>query len=174
MNAMAVVPNGYKPFYIQKMGSGNSCWDSLNKWDMAVKSFPFKYLPEAKTTGSNDWFDQNGDDEYVPSELKFKAYEIEAEFIICENDTTSGGVTTTSDKHIRTQLKAFFDYIKVGEFKIIDTYTGIGRQHIRYVKFDPQSFRRRADHAMLVFKITFKVNDPVTNMKYNGTGIVTE
>lgn len=171
---MAIIPNGYLPFYIQKAGSGNTCKNSLTEWDMAVKSFPFKYLPEAKDPSHNDWYDENGNDEYVPSELKFKAYDIDVEFIICEDDTTSAGATTTSDKHIRTKLTAFFNYIKSGEFKIVDSYTGIGRQHIRYVKFDSQSFRRRADHAMLVFKVTFKVNDPITNMKYNGTGIVTE
>ena len=52
------------------------------------------------------------------------------------------------------------------EFSVYDARTRIGRQHVRYEKFSPDGEIVRDEHEgdVMVFKVSFKVNDPVTNI----------
>lgn len=38
-----------------------------------IKSFPFDIYPEMKDIPKNDWFDEDGDEEFVPDVPVFKA-----------------------------------------------------------------------------------------------------
>ena len=49
--------------------------------------------------------------------------------------------------------------------KIDDTYTKIGRQHMRFVSVGEDIFHRETESGdVIVFSVTFKVNDPVTDI----------
>jgi len=151
MSANEIVISGYKPFLIQK--GNDEVKNSNEQWGVVVQSFPYKLLPKPKDPPKNDWHDQDGDDEYN-STMHYEAYEIEVDFYARARDNTT----------LRTNIKAFFDYIKEGEFKIYDTYTGIGRQNVRYADYDPNSYKDKGGRARLIFKIKFKVNDPITQI----------
>lgn len=161
---MAIVnPNisGYKPFYIQ---IGNNCYDTLTQWGFIAKSNPYPALPDPKEPYKNEWLDANGDDEYATS-LYYQSFEFEVGFYIRAN-----GETPEAD--IRTKMSTFFNAIKDGEFKVYDSFTGIGRQKVRYAGFKEDKFESDGQYTRCFFSVTFKVNDPVTFMKYQDGSIV--
>jgi hypothetical protein len=69
-----------------------------------------------------------------------------------------------------TSIQSFLDYLTGrdgtgAEMMVYDTYTRIGRQHIRYVGVDEDVFHRQDESGdIVVFSVTFKVNDPVTHI----------
>lgn len=143
----------------KKMLSNAPVVDSFGNWGVVCKDFPFKLYGEAKELPSHDWKDEHGADEYVPSELKIDAYEIDVEFAY------KGDMGTAN-----TKIKGFLDYLTGrggtgAELMVYDTYTRIGRQHVRYVSVDEDAFvRQEGGGDVVVFVVTFKVNDPVTDI----------
>lgn len=165
---MAYVPDivSYKPFYIETK-TDNLAFDTRH-WGLVAKTNPFPILPTPKAPFANAWKDESGDDEYV-DKLHYEAYEFEVSFYIkCfDSDTETAEVT------MRKQIDEFFSLIKDGEFKIYDSYTGVGRQKVRYAGYTEESFKRGntkdGDWARAIFKLKFKVNDPITRLEwYNG------
>lgn len=144
----------YKPFLIQKLTDNAPVRDS-KEWNIWIKSVPFKVFPDMKDIPSRDWYDENGDDEFLPSTPFYKAYEIECEFVY-----------VGAYESANTQIKSFLKYLAEGGFfKFYDTYTKIGRTNIRYVSNDEDIFYRREGNDDIVqFKVTLKVNDPITDI----------
>lgn len=144
----------YKPFLIKKLKEGSIVKDSA-EWGILVQSFPFKLRPEMKEPSKRDWKDQNGDDELIPDTPVFKSYTMDVDFLF-RGDCGAGNA----------KIGEFIDYLTTGgEFSIYDSYTGIGRTHIRYSSMKESAFRRReGDKDAISFSITFKVNDPVTQI----------
>lgn len=146
--------NRYKPFLIQKLTDNAPVRDS-KEWNIWVKSVPFKLSSELQNIPSRTWIDEQGDDEYYPDTPTYKAYEIDCEFVYIGSYETAN-----------TQIKSFRDYlVNGGMFKLYDTFTKIGRTNVRYVKMDTDMFHRKEGGKDLVlFKVTLKVNDPVTDI----------
>ena len=150
-----------RPYAIlfKKMKDGAPVVDTLDNWGIVCKDFPFRLYGEAKELPSHDWKDEDGDDEYIPDELRISAYEIDVEFVY------KGEVETAN-----TNIKAFLDYLTGrggtgAELMVYDTYTKIGRQGVRFVSVDEDVFFRQTDYGdVVVFSVTFKVNDPVTDI----------
>lgn len=150
-----------KPYaiYFKKMKDDASVVDTFDRWGIVCKSFPFKLYGEAKELPKYDWKDEDGDDEYVPDELPIAAYEVEVEFVY------KGEVNTAN-----TNVKDFLDYLTGrdgtgAELAVYDTYTMIGRQKVRFVSVDEDVFYRQEGGCdVVVFSVTFKVNDPVTDI----------
>lgn len=143
----------YKAFLIQK--GVDPVKDSYTEWGMIVKSVPFKPIPDPKEIYSEDWPDEDGEDEYIPSIMHYKAYEMDVSFFYIGDSNTANA-----------SIISFFNYIKNGLFKIYDTYTGIGRQNVRYAGYKENAFLRRDEIGDIVeFTVTFKVNDPVTQIE---------
>ena len=147
--------------YFKKMKNDALVVDTLDNWGIVCKEFPFKLYGEAKELPSHDWKDEDGEDEYVPETLPMAAYELEVEFVY------KGAKDTANVK-----VKGFLDYLtgrdgkKEGaELMVYDTYTRIGRQHVRFVGVDEDIFWRQEEGGdVLTFTVTFKVNDPVTDI----------
>ena len=172
---MPYVPyiNDYKPFYIQATADA-AAKNTATEWGMVAKSNPYPALPEPKEPYKNDWKDANGDDEYVAS-IQYKAFTFEVQFYLKTFDTVVNNVVTaTAAENLRSQLSSFFTHIKSGEFKVFDEYTGLGRQKVRFAGYAEEGggFVSRDNWARLIFKITFKVNDPITAMKLQNGSIV--
>lgn len=150
-----------KPYAIlfQKMIEDAPVVDTLSNWGIVCKDFPFKLYGEAKELSSRDWKDEDGDDEYIPDELKIAAYEIDVEFVY------KGDMNTAN-----TKIRGFLDYLTGrggtgAELMVYDTYTKIGRQSVRYVSVDEDIFfRQEGGNDVVVFVVTFKVNDPLTDI----------
>lgn len=151
-----------KPYAIlfKKMKNDALVVDTLDNWGIVCKDFPFKMYGEAKELPSNDWKDEDGEDEYVPSVLPIASYEMEVEFAY-KGDANSANV----------KICSFLDYLtgrdgSGAEMMVYDTYTMIGRQHVRFVGVsDDVFYRQESDGDVVVFAVTFKVNDPMTDIK---------
>lgn len=144
----------YKPFLIQKLTDNAPVRDS-KEWNIWIKSVPFKVFPDMKDIPSRDWVDESGIDEFLPNTPFYKAYEIDCQFVYI-------GAYESAN----TQIKSFLKYLAEGGFfKFYDTYTKIGRTNIRYVSNDEDIFYRREGNDDIVqFKVTLKVNDPITDI----------
>ena len=145
--------------YFKKMKSDALVVDTLDNWGIVCKEFPFKLYGEAKELPSHDWKDEDGDDEYIPSKLPISSYEMEVEFAY-------KGVMDSANAN----MKGFLDYLtgRDGsgvELIVYDTYTKIGRQSVRFVSVGDDVFHRQEEGGdVVVFSVTFKVNDPVTDI----------
>ena len=145
--------------YFKKMKSDALVVDTLDNWGIVCKEFPFKLYGEAKELPSHDWKDEDGDDEYIPSELPIASYEVEVEFAY-------KGVMDSANANI----KGFLDYLtgRDGsgvELMVYDTYTKIGRRSVRFVSVSEDVFYRQEEGGdVVVFSVTFKMNDPVTDI----------
>lgn len=144
----------YKPLLFTKLTDNAPVRNSM-EWNVWVKSVPFKIFPDLKDIPSRDWVDENGDDEYIPDTPKYKAYEIECEFVYI-------GAYESAN----TQIRSFLNYLSTGgAFKFYDTYTKIGRTNVRYVSFSEDALHRReGDTDKVIFSVTLKVNDPITDI----------
>lgn len=164
---MIYVPKiaNYKPFYIQTDADSKAI-DTL-EWGLLAKSNPYPLLPNPKSPYKNEWYDEHGDDEYV-DEMYYSSIEFDVIFYVKAYD--NNGIT--AEEQLRNQIEAFFLKIYKGEFKIYDSYTGIGRQHVRYAGYTEESFVRRQDWARAIFKISFKINDPITRIKLENEKLV--
>lgn len=145
--------------YFKKMKSDALVVDTLDNWGIVCKEFPFKLFGEAKELPSHNWKDEDGDDEYIPSKLPIASYEVEVEFAY-------KGVMDSAN----ASIKGFLDYLtgRDGsgvELMVYDTYTKIGRQHVRFVSVSDDVFYRQEEGGdVVVFSVAFKVNDPVTDI----------
>ena len=159
---MAYTPDivNYKPFWIQ-FDSVPMAWDT-RQWGLVANTNPFPILPNPKAPYVNKWHDENGEEEYTDN-LHYEAYEFEVTFYKKCFDTEE----ESADAIMRKELDTFFSNIKSKEFLIFDSYTGIGRRKVRYAGFSEESYKRRSGKngwAVAIFKIKFKVNDPVTRI----------
>lgn len=166
---MAFVPNiiNYKPFYIQTSSDGTAI--DTTQWGLVAKVNPYPALPDAKDPYKNDWLDEDGEEEYV-ADMHYKPMEFSVSFFVKAFATQ----TDSAVKVLRSQIDGFFAKVRNGGFKIYDSYTGLGRQDVRYVGYKEDDFKQRDNWARLIFTVTFKANDPITRMKLNNGSIVTE
>lgn len=150
----------YEKVYIQKTKTGSPVKETIVDFDIYCADMPFKMFVEAKDPTKHDWFDEHGDDEYIPdSGLKLKAYSMDVKFC-CKGDKYSSN----------EKIKRFVSYLtgldgSGAEMKMYCTWTKIGRKSIRFDKLnDKAELVRDDDGDILVFTITLKVNDPVTDV----------
>ena len=149
--------------YFKKMKDDALVVDTLDNWGIVCKDFPFKLYGEAKELPSHDWKDEDGDDEYIPDVLPIAAYEMEVEFAYKVDMFTAN-----------SNIKGFLDYLTGregdgAEFMCYDTFTRIGRQKMRFVSVSEDIFHRDQNNSeygcdVIVFSVTFTVNDPVTDI----------
>ena len=161
----------YDKVYIQKMKEGAAVKETVADFDIYCAEIPFRLFVEAKDPSKRDWMDEHGDDEYIPDGgLKLKAYTMDVKFC-CKGDKFSSNA----------KIQKFVEYLTGMDgsgavMKMYCTWTKIGRREIRFDKLnDKAELVRDGDVDTLVFTITFKVNDPVSNITpISASGVVTE
>lgn len=158
---------GYKPFFIQT-AEDSSALDTAKEWGLIAKTNPFPALPTAKSPFSVDFKDEHGVEEYT-QKIWYDSFDYEMKFYI--KTVPYNGITPI--ELLNSQLHSFFEKIRDGEFKIYDSYTGLGWQSVRYDSFSEESVKITDDFARAIFSIKFKVNDPVSAM-YMADGVITE
>lgn len=165
---MVYIPDivNYQPFYIQTDVEEGAI--DTTTWGLVAKTNPFPALPNPKEPYKNKWMDEDGDDEYN-KKMYYESFEFDVQFYI---KTMEANAEAT----LLSQIEAFFEKIKEGEFMIYDSHTGLGRKKVRYAGFDPEEYKRRykatADWARAIFTITFKVNDPITRIVFSDGKLV--
>lgn len=145
----------YKPFLIQKLKINSPVRDS-KEWGIWIESIPFLLYPKMKEPAKRSWPDQNGDDEYLPESPVFEAYLMNVDFVFIGERGTANN-----------QIISFMNYLsRDGEFSIYDTYSTLGRTHVRYSSYSGKAFRRReGENDVVQFTVTLKVNDPITEIR---------
>lgn len=148
------------PLLIKKNVTNAVVKNTYDEWNIVCKDFPFKLGGDAKDLYAESLPDEHGDDEYIPDIIPIKAYEIDVPFVY------KGNINTAN-----SYIKQFLQYLigqdgQKPDLKIYDTYTKIGRQNVRYVGYKEDAFVRKEDEGDVVeFTISFKVNDPLTDIR---------
>lgn len=153
----------WQNFYLQKMGvDGNSnpypLCESVATWGVWCKDIPFKIAEKVKEPAKRSWYDEEGDDEYIPSTgLLLEAYTMKVEF---------GCKIKTGISDVREKVGEFLDYLRQsGMMKLYSTYTRIGRQNVRLSSISDKAWKNDQEgEEFLVFEVEFKVNDPATDI----------
>lgn len=161
--------NGYKPFYIQKANS-LTVVDTRTQWGMVAKTNPYPVLPTPKEPYSNNWLDEDGLDEYN-EQMYYEPVEFDVSFYV--KAYAEGG--SSAAQVLRGWIGSFFDYVRDGEFRTYDSYTGVGYRKVRFDGYNEDSFRARDSWAAATITVKFKANDPTTRMNltsisYSGIG----
>ncbi|CAJ0600686.1 unnamed protein product [Cylicocyclus nassatus] len=136
--------------------------DTAQKWGMIAKSNPYPALPNPKKVYSNDWKDEHGKEEYT-EQMFYDSYDFEVSFYV--KAFADGAIPATAV--LRNQIQSFFNAIRQGTFRIYDSYTAIGRRNVRYLGYTEDSFRARGNWARAIFKVKFRVDDPITLLSFN-------
>lgn len=150
----------WRNFFLQKMGSNsNSVCESVASWGVWCKDIPFKLFDRVKAPAKRSFYDEHGDEEFIPTEgLYIEAYTMKVEF---------GCKKTSSVSDVRQKVGLFLKYLhESGMMKMYSSHTRIGRQNVRLESVSDNAKWKTDDEGneFLVFELTFKVNDPVTDI----------
>ena len=162
----------WRDFYVQRMGTDGEgleypVCESVAAWGIFCKSIPFKVFEEVKEPAKRSYFDEHGDDEYIPSTgLFLEAYTIKVKLgckLLAGKDQTKFNKSVSD---VRQSVGDFLAYLRSsGMIKLYSTYTRIGRQNVRLESVSDNATWQSDDQGeFLIFEVTFKVNDPVTDV----------
>jgi hypothetical protein len=145
--------------------------ESVNKWGIFCKDIPFKMFEKVKDPAKRSWYDEDGDDEFIPKDgLRLEAYTMKVEFA-CKKMNADKFKKAVED--VRANIADFLSYLRQGQFKLYSSYTRIGRQNVRLESVsDNAKWRSDEGGEYLIFEVVFKVNDPVTDVVYNNVSLV--
>lgn len=167
---MAYYPHirDFKRFYIQT-SSDSAAIDTAEQWGIIAKTHPLVSLPQVKTPASNDWYDENGTDEYT-TKMYYQSIDYSVDFYLKTRSTESFDIATSS---LHAAIYSFFNKIGKGEFTFYDEATGQGRRKVRYNSgsYEDNKIVWTSDdeyyYARCIFTLSFKINDPTTDIGYN-------
>lgn len=152
----------------------SSVIDTQASYNIACQECPFKMLPESKELPKREWYDEDGDDVYIPSDgLKFKAYDMEVKFIYVGTGYVKQDQTVvTKEQEMKEKVSAFIDFLYGRNtngsplLKIYDEYTLIGRQgvYVLSVDNDMMAYDDRNNNVIGIFKVKFRVTEPTTDV----------
>ncbi len=145
----------YFKTYLQLETEGSVVIDTASSFGMYCMDNPFKTADSVKEPTKRSWYDENGDDEYIPKDgLYMSSYENDVKFGFC------GSAFGANEK-----LKSFLEYLKKGMLKMYCEFNKVGRQHVRLKSIKQELDRDPNSEDILVITITFKFNDPITDIK---------
>lgn len=171
------------------MGTGTiPTYESVSQWGVWCKDIPFQIADGVKKPASRTWNDEHGDDEYIASTGMFmEAYTMEVEFG-CKvmKAVTDGQTNIPAVTDVQKKVADFLEYLRSsGMMKMYSSYTRIGRQYVRLESYNDGTWQSKKEwrtvnnvrtlvttEEFLVFKIKFKVNDPVTNIIYSSGQLI--
>jgi hypothetical protein len=141
-------------------------YESVATWDVWCKEVPFRLYGKVKDPAKRSWYDEHGDDEYIPSDgLFLEAYTMKVQFG-CKRVGDDSESEIKNDDYVRQHVREFLEYLRTsGMMKMYCTHTGIGRQQVRLESVgDSATWVNEDGQAFLVFEVEFKVNDPNTDV----------
>lgn len=159
----------YKKLLIQQQTVSGSTYtnvgtvvDTQVAFNVVCQEFPFMYLPEIKDLASRDWFDEDGEDVYMPTGgLKFKAYDLDVTFLY-----------VGSQEDMAADLNSFIKFLygrnQNGSpwLAVYDEYTQTGRRGIYVKEIDNELIAYDSVNVEVIgqFKVKFRVTDPITDV----------
>lgn len=140
--------------YLQREIDGAPVVDTIGSFGMYCMENPFKPCENVKEPVKRTWHDEHGDDEYVPNGgLYMEAYENKVKFGFHGEEYEANDC-----------LVKFLDYVRGGMMKMYCEFNRIGRRHVRLKSVDHELVRDAGNGDILVLSLTFKFNDPVTDI----------
>lgn len=153
----------------------DSTVNTFTRWNIACVNIPFKAGGSTKSPAKRDWFDEHGEDVYIPSKLMFEAYDVEFE-VAC---VIKGNIWNLSQSF--EKIDSFKKWLtgndtsggSGAELKVYSPYSTIGRQGCYLVSIsdeDPHLQLKTESgniykENVLTFKVKFRVTDPMTNIE---------
>ena len=146
-----------------KIGSA-SAWDIETQYSgkIVLLDMPMNIPLKPKNIYSHSWFDENGDDEYIPSTLYYEPVTIAMKFGAKVDNQSSTGT-------LRATVKQFLDAIIGKTFSFYAPVQGIGRGDCRVESLGEDAQYHNLPIAggssyeeRLVFTVNVKINDPYT------------
>ena len=153
---------------------GNVTKNTYTEWGIACCKVPFKAGGKTKELAKRTWYDEHGEDTYIPSSLKFEAYDAEFELAYAGQETASNafnlGKAFTQIDNFKKWLSGNGD--SGAELKIYSPYATIGREGCYLLEIsdeDPhvmlkQEKGNKYHENVVTFKVKFRVTDPFTNI----------
>ena len=147
--------------FLIKIGDG-AVTDVFQSYGMVLEDMPSIIPLTPKNIYSHPWTDEDGDDEYIPEDIKYESVEC---------DFTFGCSSTDSSNTVFDKLNAFIAWLQSGTFSFYCEYSGIGRQDVRLselqddARYSKHTLRRNGvdvTEEVLSFTVTFKINAPKT------------
>lgn len=168
--------NDIHTILFQKAGS-ETVVNSYTQWGIVCSKVPFAVGTETKELAKRNWYDEHGEDTYIPSQLMFSAYDAEFEFAYKGQELA----TNPFDLSLAlAQIDAFRKWLtgndtssgSGAELRIYAPFSTIGRQGCHLVSFsdeDPVVHVKEEqgnvyNENVLTFKATFHVTDPMTDI----------
>lgn len=154
--------------FLIKIGDG-AVTDVFQAYGMRLEDMPSIIPLTPKNIYSHSWTDEDGDDEYIPENIKYESVEC---------DFTFGCSSTDSGNTVFDKLNAFIAWLQSGTFSFYCEYSGIGRQDVRLselqddAKYSKHTLRRNGidmTEEVLSFTVTFKINNPKTDVSLSLT-----
>lgn len=144
--------------------SGGSPWELETAYSNKIVLLDMQknIALKPKNIYSHSWFDENGDDEYLPETFYYEPVTVAMKFGARVDNPSSAGT-------IRATVKSFLDAIVGKTFSFYAPAQGIGRQDCRVESLGEDAFYHNLPIAggntyeeELVFTVNVKINDPYT------------
>lgn len=151
--------------------------NSYSQWGIVCAKVPFKAGGKTKELAKRVFFDEQGEDTYIPQKLMFEAYDAEFELAYQGQELSSNPANLSLAFQ---QINAFKKWLSGNdttqgsgaEIKIYSPYSTIGRQgcylleisdeepHLQLKQENNNVYREN----VVKFKVKFRVTDPMTNI----------
>lgn len=158
----------------------DSVVNSFAQWGIVCCKVPFKAGGKTKELPKKEWYDQHGEDAYIPNKLMFEAYDVEFELAY------QGQELATNPFNLNkafTQIDTFKKWLSGNDtvngsgatLKIYSPFSTIGRQGCYLLETSDeephvqlkQEMSNLYNENVVTFKVKFRVTDPMTNITLN-------
>lgn len=163
-------------YLLFKRGESGEVVNSFLRWGIVCCKVPFKAGCKTKSLATRNWSDEDGEDAYVPSQLRYESYDAEFEFAYKGEELASNvmnlGLALTQIELFKTWLSGKDGDVYGASLSIYSPYSCIGRQGCYLLSISdeapcviPKQHGSNLYHENVVtFKATFRVTDPVNNV----------
>lgn len=171
--------NNYKLLF--QKGSGTVV-DSFSQWGIVCREVPFKVGGKSKEPAKREWYDEHGDDAFIPNKLMLEAYDAEFEMAYKGQELATNpfnlSLAMTNIGNFKKWLTGNDNSSGTGaELKIYSPYSAIGRQKCYLLDIDDeepcvmtkQEGGNVYNENVVTFKVKFRVTDPLTDITLTTT-----
>lgn len=151
--------------------------NTYNQWGIVCCKVPFKAGGKTKELPKKDYYDEHGDNVFIPNKLMFEGYDAEFELAYQGQELASNPLNMSNGL---AQIDAFKKWLSgndtlAGSGATLDIYSPfstIGRQNCYLLEISDENpfLQLKEDNGntynenVITFKVTFRVTDPMTNV----------
>lgn len=161
-------------YLLLKKGSDGEVVNSFTRWGIVCCKVPFKIGCKTKSLATHDWADEDGEDTYIPSQLRYESYDTEFEFAYKGEELALNAMNLGL---AMVQIGSFKNWLcgrggTGASLSIYSPFSRIGRQGCYLSSLSDEApcvmskyHGSNLYHENVVtFKATFRVTDPATDI----------